>query len=493
MRVQFSPVAAGVLAAVLVTAASQASNVTQTSVEKAQAVIDAAVEAHGGTALTEGLRTLEIAHETVNHAIGQSRRPGAPWDRNENAGTSAVDLENGVFVTRNHGNGGGFEFATATIISGEDSVQVDYRAGTATPIPEPDMATTSGPFVRVTPALLVRQVHSRAHTAHYLGRVDYGGAVHDVVAFSMEVGPAISLYFDAKTHVLNYSERVLPGFGLVQYRFLDYKTVDGVPFNQRFELRLNDELNLERTIVRTVVNETIAPHLTVDASLVRLEPAGPDPLAAREVAEGVWHIGGGGTYAMFVEMDDHVVAVGGTAAVAQAVPELRKAVTGKPIRYGVLTHHHSDHVLGVPTYVAEGATVLAATAHEQVVRDAAGDEGELKLETVDSTRVLSDGQRRVEIVDIGPTAHTEHLLVAWLPDEGILFEADHFAMPRTGPVPPAVSSTHTFARALARHGLKPQRILSSHSPVPGTMGDLEAAVKKKPANKRVAALDRRFF
>ena len=89
------------------------------------------------------------------------------------------------------------------------------------------------------------------------------------------------------------------------------------------------------------------------------------------------------------------------------------------------------------------------------------------------------GDRRVEIIDIGPTAHTEHLLVAWLPEEGILFEADHFAMPRVGPVPPAVTSTKTFAVALRKAGLKVKTIVSAHSPTPGSMNDLEQALNTK--------------
>ena len=50
---------------------------------------------------------------------------------------------------------------------------------------------------------------------------------------------------------------------------------------------------------------------------------------------------------------------------------------------------------------------------------------------------IEGGGRVVEILDIGPTAHTEHLLVAYLPEEGTLFEADHFALPASGPIPPA--------------------------------------------------------
>ncbi len=45
-------------------------------------------------------------------------------------------------------------------------------------------------------------------------------------------------------------------------------------------------------------------------------------------------------------------------------------------------------------------------------------------------RVFSDGTRTLEIHDVGPNAHAEEMLVAWLPNEGILFQADLIEAPR---------------------------------------------------------------
>ena len=66
-----------------------------------------------------------------------------------------------------------------------------------------------------------------------------------------------------------------------------------------------------------------------------------------------------------------------------------------------------------------------------------------------------------------------------LPKEGILFQADHFTMPRTGPVPPAVASTKTFATALDANDLQPRTIVAAHSPRVATMNDLRATVEKE--------------
>ena len=292
----------------------------------------------------------------------------------------------------------------------------------------------------------------------------------------MTVGPAISMYFDQETHLLHRSERVFPGFGLVEYEFNDYKTVDGIPFNQTFELFLNGDPNMERVNVAMQINQPLDDLVAVDESLAAIPELQPDPLSRQEIADGVWLIGGSGTYAMFVDMGDYIFAAGGTAGIPERIESLREVVGEKPIQYGMMTHHHFDHVLGVPAYESEGATLIASSAHAAIVRRAAADSDGLSLETVDDRLTLETGDRRVDIIDIGPTAHTEHLLVAYLPDEGILFEGDHFTMPREGPAPAAVSATRTFAKSLSRLELKVQKFVSAHSPVVGTMDDLNAAI-----------------
>ena len=467
------------LASALFSSLACGQNFTQSNVDKAQAVIAAAVEAHGGDALIDDLHTLTIEHETINYSVDQSRSTEPPWDKTSATGVNSIDIDNSIFVNRAENNGGGFESRTGTIINHEESVQIDYRAATIAKIAEPDFDTSSGPFVRVTPALLIRTLNDRSANAHYLGETDVDGVSFDVIGFSMTVGPAISMYFDKDTHLLRRSERVFPGFGLVEYEFNDYKTEAEIPFNRTFNLFLNGDANLERRNTAMKINAAVETLLEADSSLVLIAEVEPDPLSRQEIADGVWLIGGNGTYAMFVDMGEYVFAAGGTGGSPDRIASLREVVGDKPIRYGMMTHHHFDHVLGVSSYEDEGATVIASRAHERIVRRAANDTEGLSLKLVDDRMALESEDRRIEIIDIGPTAHTEHLLVAYLPDEGILFEADHFAMPRVGPIPPAVTSTRTFAKALAGLDLDVRVLLSAHSPKAGTMDDLHTALQAK--------------
>ena len=58
------------------------------------------------------------------------------------------------------------------------------------------------------------------------------------------------------------------------------------------------------------INESIEQYLKVDASLVLIPAVEPDLLTRQEVADGVWLIGGSGTYAMFVDMGDYIFSAG---------------------------------------------------------------------------------------------------------------------------------------------------------------------------------------
>jgi glyoxylase-like metal-dependent hydrolase (beta-lactamase superfamily II) len=459
------------------------------AVNRANEVIDAALKAHGGAEAISNLKTVAQKSHYTNWAADQSRVPGPPWDESELMNFSAIDLGNKTFVGKNKGSGNGFEFNGSQIIKGDEGWQVDYRAGTVTPIAEPDFNTASGPYTRITAALLIKQLQNRRQTSHWLGEVEFEGRPHDVVTLVMEVGPALSLYFDKETHRLSRSERVLPPFGQVDYRFTNYEAVEGISFNKSFKYLVNDKPYAQIDVKSTVVNQSIERYAAVPADLEMLEagPPAPTEVLLQEVEEGVFFAGAGFTYAMFVEMDDYVIAVGGTAGIPERIKALREVVKDKPIKYGVMTHHHNDHVLGVPAYEAEGAVVVGLEQHEAVIRDAAADGDSLKLQFVEDKYVFDDGSRKLELYDIGPTPHAEHILVAYLPEEGILFEADHFPNPTNGRMPPAQGATKRLAKAIDERGLDVKIILASHSPRIASIDDLRKAVALKPVNVKKKA------
>ena len=454
----------------------------RTSVNKANEIIDLALAAHGGKERLAGIKSIAQERTIVNYATQQSFLPDPPWDQSIQSDTTAYDLEHGLYVNRNSGAAGGFEFNTQLVTrrEGGDSWQVDYHAGTVAKVAEPDINTSSGPFVRVNAPLLLRQLDERRQTSHWLGVAEVDGRPHDVVTLVMAVGPGLSLFFDQDTHMLNRMERMLVPLGLVSYRFGDYAVVDGVPVNRSLDLFLDDEPNLELRVSSTKLDVPIEPYAAIPETLKTVADIKPDEFGLQEIDEGVFLVGGNGTYGLLVEMEDHIVALGGTQGVAQRITEVRKRIPDKPVRYGVLTHHHNDHIVGAAEYAKEGATIVTFRENETVVT-AAARENPARLEFVEDHLTLGDGKRVIELYDIGPTPHAQHMLIAWLPRERIIFEGDHFIQPFTGPIVPAVSATRAFADALAKRGLGVERIVGEHSPRVATASDLAEAVRQQPA------------
>jgi glyoxylase-like metal-dependent hydrolase (beta-lactamase superfamily II) len=472
----FLPAATALL---LVCGSLTAESIPLKSVNKANEVIDAAIEAHGGADALDGLTTLARKSEFVTIATGQSRKPGPPYDKGRQSNLNAIDLENEIFVNQTRGEGGGYVFEQGVIINGEDSWQLNQRSGTAAPLAEPDFHTQSGPFIRVTPALLMKQLQARRQQSNWLGEAEVDGRLHDVITLVMEVGPVLAMYIDQESHMLTRMERALPPFGQVEYSFLDYTMIDGIAFNQKFKLFVNGDDNLVIDIEETKLNVPMDQYVQVPTDLGKVAAITPDELSSNEIDEGVFLIGGNGTYALFVEMADHVVAIGGTQTVPASISEMRNEISDKPIKYGVLTHHHNDHVPGAAAYAQEGATIITFEENATVVRNAAGDDN-AKLEFVRDHMTLTDGKKKVELFNIGPTPHAENILIAYLPDEGIIFEADHFPQPATGVIPPAAPATVAFAKALDKLDLDYKMIVGAHSARIARPADLETALSRQP-------------
>src|SRR5690606_35029684 len=107
--------------------------------------------------------------------------------------------------------------------------------------------------------------------------------------------------------------------------------------------------------------------------------AGPTPAAqgpaSEKLAAGVWRINGPYN-ALAVEFGDHIVLFEPgpqNEARAQAImAEARRVIPNKPIRYGVISHHHFDHTSGVPAVVAEGITIDTPEVNKAFLENALG-------------------------------------------------------------------------------------------------------------------------
>jgi glyoxylase-like metal-dependent hydrolase (beta-lactamase superfamily II) len=142
------------------------------------------------------------------------------------------------------------------------------------------------------------------------------------------------------------------------------------------------------------------------------------------------------------------------------IAETVKLVPNKPIRFVINTHAHYDHLGGLRTYLHVGATVITHQRNRvfyetellnYVPRTLQPDMVSLyppteisegyTMEDVDEKYVLTDGTRNLEIYYVqGLGAHVEGMLMAYLPKEKILVEADLYDLPVSADALPATAS-----------------------------------------------------
>ena len=213
-------------------------------------------------------------------------------------------------------------------------------------------------------------------------------------------------------------------------------------------------------------------------------PAAPPAAASERLANGVYRITGG-YVALAVEFNDHILLyepAGQNEARAQAIiAEAKRVIPGKPIRYGVLSHHHFDHTSGIGAVVAEGITIVTHEVNEAFFESALSGPRTLApdamarsgnkpvIETVGDKRVFTDGTQTVEIHHIKGLPHADGMLIAYIPSARIVAYADMFNLVAPGqpPVPnPPVVGTQVFVANLERLGLDWENVISVHAPNP---------------------------
>ena len=156
------------------------------------------------------------------------------------------------------------------------------------------------------------------------------------------------------------------------------------------------------------------------------------------------------------------------------IAEAARLAPGKPVQYVINTHHHFDHAGGLRTYLSQGTTIVTHETNKQYYLDILFHPAPRTLqpdrmalfnpmywisrrpppiETVageprsTAKYVVTDGERILEVIKVQDVAyelgdrsytqgnHSVDMLIAYLPKEKILFNADLYSPPAQGAAP----------------------------------------------------------
>ena len=292
----------------------------------------------------------------------------------------------------------------------------------------------------------------------------------------------------------------LEGDTAIDYVYEEYGTnADGATAPTTLRVELAGELVIEQGYKNIVFNGDLDESVferPENVQFVHMDPPTGNKLV--KVTENVYVVDFPQTRpnVSFVIFEDYILAVDAPANSfysSQAIDAIR-AVSDKPIRYVIPTHHHDDHSGGLRAFVAEGETVITPSGDLDYYRRMIGakytifpdvlssTEVAATFEIVDFDRVLQDKNNVARIINIG-SPHAKDMYIVWLPGERIVITADTFEFFDGHQVAAASNAAVAFAQSLDNENIKPEVVMESHSRASYAWEDLQTSLKLRAKQK----------
>lgn len=485
-------------------ASAQQLDASQRSYREARRVLDDAITAHGGLEALRAIKDFTLREKGKLHARYQSPAAEPPFVVGTSEETLIVDTERGFVYDDLKTTNTGFNNWNRTVIKGTEGQNFDMWSRTATPIANASV-NNFRPQMRRLPPFVLLEALDRAATLRYLGEDEIAGRKQKVISVIRPDNQQLALSFDAQTNLLTkygylYADPIA-GDSEIAQTYSNYRTVGKLKLPGARVLYNSGGVVQEAEYVDVQINTKPAESVfQAPEGFEKLAagPANPAPPAVAKIADDVYMLNGlaGGTHnIMFVAFNDHILVLEAPEQIlynsnsVQALARIKETVPGKPIKYLVLTHHHADHAGGFREYVAEGATIVTTAGNKSFLEKATALQSsllpkfsldnKLKIELVENKkRVFQDDKHVVELYDIGPNPHANEILVAYLPKEKILFQADLLNPAANGSIPIAQDATVSFSEKLQQLGLQIDKIYGVHGR-PTTPEELRTSIEKR--------------
>lgn len=447
---------------------------TQHAGPDAQTVLRQADAAMGAAQL----KTLRYAANGSGGTFGQAYQPEMPWPRIAIPSFARwIDYENAAMRedsvrTRAEPNGGG---ALPLMGTGEQRVSAWVRGEQAW--------NMVGPAPQAAPVALDGRIHDLWTTPHGVIKAamrnkptvrSEGGM--SVVSFT-EPGRYRATAWIGADGLVQRVDSVMPhpvtGDTPVSTVYSGWRDWGGVKFPTRIQQTQGGHPVYDLTVTEVQANPAL------DMPVPALVSSFAERVESQQAAPGVWYLAGGSHNSVLVEFSDHLMLIESPLYDGRALAvlaEARRLVPNKPVRYVVNSHHHFDHAGGLRTAASTGATLVVSEqarpwfertlATPNAIRpDALQQSGRRPtLMGVNGSRTFTDGTRTVEVRFIEGSVHAQGFMMAWLPQERLLVEADAFTpgAPNTPPSSPPNANNVNLVQNIERLGWTPDRILPLH-------------------------------
>jgi glyoxylase-like metal-dependent hydrolase (beta-lactamase superfamily II) len=418
--------------------------------QESKAVLDGVVKAMGD------VKSLQYTGNGAYFFFGQSVAPGAPWPRfNLNTYTRSINYDTPAmrdeFVRTQadptaRGGGGIPLVGEQRLSQGLSGTDAWNQVGENPPTAAIAAVADRQHQLWITPHGVIKAATKNNATVE-TQTVD--GKKMTVVSFAVPGQLKVKAFVNDRNlveQVESWNTNPVVGDVLTETTYADYKDFGGAQFPTKITQKQGGFPTLDLTV------SEVKPNAPADIQAPENARQAGVKVTADKVADGVWYLTGGTHHSVLIEMSDHLVVIDGPqddARSAAVIAEAKKLVPNKPIKYVVNTHHHFDHAGGLGAFAADGATIIThdvnkafleqnLAAPRTIQPDKLAQSGKkATVEGMQDKRVLSDGTRTVELYLIKGTPHGDGLIMAYLPKEKLLVEADVFTPAPPNATPPA--------------------------------------------------------
>jgi glyoxylase-like metal-dependent hydrolase (beta-lactamase superfamily II) len=239
----------------------------------------------------------------------------------------------------------------------------------------------------------------------------------------------------------------------------------------------------------------------VPEAVKQAQPPNPNTVTVEKMGNGIYMLGGGPANSYMVEFSNFVAVFEAPLSEERSlavIEQVAKLAPGKPIRWVIVSHPHFDHIGGLRTYNHIGAT---AVVHQLNLKFLNSDvlvyeprtvkpdivalwpptevaEG-YSYEAIQEAYTITDNTRLLHVYYVQPLQHVVGMLMAYMPTERILFQADLYNT-NEAPVAASAAPMRSLSNQITRMKLDVATIAPVHGkPVP--MATFQAAVAALPA------------
>lgn len=445
-------------------------------------IIDKAIAAYGGTALTQ-LKTLRINDNYKGFREGQSRSPNE-IDQVSYQTRTTIDFVNrrksmqsigGVYVED--------LYIQHVFFDGETGYHLRHPSKTASKNPRLTYARADRGLSWRSDLALAKLLSEFPEKATYEGEDVHQGKPQQRLTLHPDGYPAFTLFIDKASGLISKMTRPDGNTGnQYSYVFSDYRRRDGVTFAaDTYVMRGGkpESLTASRSVdVNMVIDDAYALPASYGApAAMYFYPE----MSVQALGEGVYLAGKDGGFSIFVDADDYFIASGGYPGLQARLAAVHSFLgTDKPLKYQIVTHHHTDHIGGLREAADLGVTFITAAQHIDAIRSAVPSRlADDRFLIADKSGAYADG--RVRVVDIA-SWHANHNLVTYIPHARVAFSADHFFTNKEAGTPNPAAMYADFKGALDTHGLKIDYLAAAHSGRVLTYDDLVQSSTKPFVN-----------